>query len=102
MLEENGLLRSSLYFIGNFYEVKSVQFVSCDLNMREIHDDDDDDEDNDDVDDEVSVSWIALFIMSSFTQPQNDIVMINEQNNMCDDIMFFHCAEVSVPLLRHT
>lgn len=57
MLEENGLLRSSLYFTGNFYEVKSVRFVWSDRNTREIDDDDDDD-----VNDEANINWIALFI----------------------------------------
>lgn len=52
MLQKNGLSRSSLYFIGNFYEVKSVQFVLCYPNTREISDDDD-------VDDEVNISWTA-------------------------------------------
>lgn len=50
MLQKKGLLRSSLF--GNFYEVKSVQFVLCYPNTREISDDDDDD-------DEVNISWIA-------------------------------------------
>lgn len=59
-------------------------FVLWYPNTREIDDDDD-------VDDEVNISWVALFIASCFTQPQNDIVMINEQNSTCDDIMFFHC-----------